>query len=585
MIAIVFDAAQASRFVLPADRSLDQLRIVALSPAARITLAQKGFQTIASSEMYGDESHCAVAVAAARNREIVNGIAAKLLGEHAAGTHRLIDFTTGLYFTAARLWFTLGDRGPWYCFDGRTWQSLDTREGAFATLLRAIIPHGPPHVSLFGNYPFQWLMRLLQKLVLWRARRAPGWIVTNRGRMHFGIEKLIKKPGERFCIPAAPLHFRRDLATRLRHLFSRQLPDLFVVIVGWPDRRLDAQTDRVIDSVMSAVDDPVLRRALALYEREIRSQVRGFVRAERDIGLLLDLLAPRLAASYQINNHLAVAIWAACLSKGVHRIVFNHNSISDATGSSPGADASMALAVERRLSRVPSSVYLAFSPVHYRCLARYLPEARGRIAPFRAQPNVVATTPSAGSFRILYADNYMAWRDHLPVVMQTSDELYDSLEQACRAVQELSGVTLVIRLKPKAELNARVVEHLATTYPNVEISDYALPFKQELARSNVLIASMSTTIEEAIANDIPVLLYGRQGRYSHLSDTAGGVGGPVYRARSARELSAAIALIRGKRHGHVPSELKQQLFVWSTENPTVAQLIEQLNNGDKVKLI
>ena len=41
-------------------------------------------------------------------------------------------------------------------------------------------------------------------------------------------------------------------------------------------------------------------------------------------------------------------------------------------------------------------------------------------------------------------------------------------------------------------------------------------FHEVLAEADLLVSFSSTTIEEALVNDVPVLLYGGHGRYAHI---------------------------------------------------------------------
>ena len=100
---------------------------------------------------------------------------------------------------------------------------------------------------------------------------------------------------------------------------------------------------------------------------------------------------------------------------------------------------------------------------------------------------------------------------------ETSDEYVKSLLQFIKYVKDYNNIRLIIKLRPTAdyELTKNSLKYLLNPLPkNVEIiSDKDM--NEILPKIDLLTSFSSTTIEEALVNNIPVILYGGSGRYSH----------------------------------------------------------------------
>lgn len=101
-------------------------------------------------------------------------------------------------------------------------------------------------------------------------------------------------------------------------------------------------------------------------------------------------------------------------------------------------------------------------------------------------------------------------------VYETPDEYINALCDLAGAVERISDAILIIKFRPSAEISVSDLKALVPFSEKV-ILDMDHPFLDVLGISQLLVSFSSTTIEEALQNKIPVLLYGGQGRYQHLS--------------------------------------------------------------------
>jgi hypothetical protein len=84
-----------------------------------------------------------------------------------------------------------------------------------------------------------------------------------------------------------------------------------------------------------------------------------------------------------------------------------------------------------------------------------------------------------------------------------------------RAVEELEGYHLLIKLHPASELTDEDVRTLLPPTDKMSVHR-TVPFGDVLSAADVLVSYSSTTIEEAILSRIPVVLFDRWRRYRHV---------------------------------------------------------------------
>ncbi|MCL0054239.1 hypothetical protein M1N45_04525, partial [Dehalococcoidia bacterium] len=145
-------------------------------------------------------------------------------------------------------------------------------------------------------------------------------------------------------------------------------------------------------------------------------------------------------------------------------------------------------------------------------------------------------------------------------VYETMDEYIGALRDLVLAVDQLPDVFLII----KAKATPLSPDELRALLPPSERYCISVEerFLDVLGFSDLLVSFASTTIEEALQNQVPVLLYGGQGRYQHVQAfevTPGQEIEPkaVYSVRNAENLSDALKRVLDTC-GKAP--LPQELF-------------------------
>lgn len=124
-------------------------------------------------------------------------------------------------------------------------------------------------------------------------------------------------------------------------------------------------------------------------------------------------------------------------------------------------------------------------------------------------------------FHILHASTFKALPATRPWIFETSDEFYESIKDLIDVVSKINNTFLTIRLRTTPECHLKWFMPLVKNIENVEIKSHG-NFIEDINKSDLLISNSSTTIEEAIAFDKQVLLWGYGARYSHYSSNLNG---------------------------------------------------------------
>lgn len=145
---------------------------------------------------------------------------------------------------------------------------------------------------------------------------------------------------------------------------------------------------------------------------------------------------------------------------------------------------------------------------------------------------------------ILHAGTYKTGHGWRPYVYETPDEYVRSVRELAQAVQRLPQTRLLIKFRPSPELGVEDLRALVPCTDAVRII-MDVPMQDALADCDLLVSFSSTTIEEALQNRIPVLLYGGGGRYQHvpamtLARSGAAVPAAVYHVADPVSLEGAL---------------------------------------------
>lgn len=101
-------------------------------------------------------------------------------------------------------------------------------------------------------------------------------------------------------------------------------------------------------------------------------------------------------------------------------------------------------------------------------------------------------------------------------IFETEDEYLDAMTDLVHAINKLENVHLILKLHPSSEFSE---EDIRLFLPPLRQNGLSVlhrePFSQVLSAADLLVSYISTTVEEAALNRIPVVLYDKWRRYRH----------------------------------------------------------------------
>ena len=102
-------------------------------------------------------------------------------------------------------------------------------------------------------------------------------------------------------------------------------------------------------------------------------------------------------------------------------------------------------------------------------------------------------------------------------IYETSDEYLKSVKQLCDVISLHKNIKLIIKIRSDYfEMTKETLISLLSPIPENITIESERNFLEILEETNLVVSFSSTTIEEALVNNVPVLLYGGNNRYCHI---------------------------------------------------------------------
>lgn len=118
---------------------------------------------------------------------------------------------------------------------------------------------------------------------------------------------------------------------------------------------------------------------------------------------------------------------------------------------------------------------------------------------------------------ILHAGTPKPAQSLRPCVYETVDEYIENINSLIKAVDKFEEIHLIVRFRPSDYLKLNDFLELLIKSNSYSVHSKGT-FEDYLTISDLLVSYSSTTIEEALHNMVPVLLYDSQGKYCHIKD-------------------------------------------------------------------
>ncbi|EJL91683.1 hypothetical protein PMI15_00040 [Polaromonas sp. CF318] len=550
---------------------------VALSPSALFAAREAGIAvqgTIPAFSRQGHEKCVAAAGAALRDFDgaaasaglppSVALMARQSLWGHASLVHRLHE--------------TLPP-GPWRVRNrSGAWVEADDWAALHHAMLPRIWSYGQAHFIAGARPPWPWLYAWLSSTSVRVASGLGGkWVAAPSPKLKNGLRQALKNEGATIAVFQPTKGAWNDYADLFREHQNRGPARTFAIPPLHPDAPRVRQVLATLEAIGQALGDEKVRSAWKLYQPYFAQVIPVMLAITARGGELMRMLAAPSATSYEANSWISASLMEAAGNAGAARVIFNHNS--NPPSESPTAAAVLDVLFSQRTCNRLVDVAALWSPVtgkrEFHGMARkYDVRLAYPTAPKRRQPGE--------PLRILHAGNYQNWSDFFPWIAETADEYMDGLSALADAVEQLDGVELTIRVRPKREVDSQVVLSRLGHRRNVVVCGVEQEFLEQLADSDLLVAHFSTTVEQALQMGKHVLLWGSADRYTQFpaqeAPPAGTLNDSVYAVRDAAALPAMLAGIRDAMRASGDGERPAAAYAFDAATPGVAQLASFLIN-------
>jgi len=562
--------------------AIPEAEVLTLSPSAFVAAQQAGFIVGDGAPLLSNYAHARCAAAARRAlREFDRAVALTQLPDAIVVMAR--QSVWGHASLVQRLRCSLPE-APWVVRDGNGhWIEAADLQALYSVLLPRIWDYGLAHRIKLPPPNFPILFKYFNRLAAILERRTPrSWVATPSRKLKNGLSEALASSGATVAVFQPTSGGWRDYIAILRGLHKGGAFRSFRV-APFPKNAPDVLNALgFLRELGKAFSDPRLQSAWKLYEPYFAAMVSAMLAMTAESSKILNILQARSVVAFEANSWPAASLMEAAGNSGIKRVVFNHNS-QPACGS-PIADSVLDTLLRQRTCNTLVDIAAVWSPsVERMPQATAVGEIQVQILPVRLDyPIVPAATGFKRPLRILHAGNYQNWSDFFPWIAETADEYLSGVEALAATVEQLDGVELVVRVRPKREVDATAVEARLGKRRNVRVCGTEQDFLEQLAESDLLVAHFSTTIEQALQMGKPVLLWGSAHRYRQFAGREvppiGTLEDAVYVARDLEKLSAMLVGIRDADHAEADCAQRSKKYAFSPSTPGLDALVAYLIN-------
>ncbi len=560
--------------------------VLGLTPNARAAAAGLGLPMIDPMTRYGDvrQARDVARVVRVRRRML------KALGPISAVERELlIDQFNRVAYSALRLWHTLGETGPWLVpAESGSFALISAREAAHGCLLAHILDPkvaAETEAAAIRTPPLPALYRALRRLALWRHPSSDVRLALGMAKEQFGLFEAFARQGKaaRTLFVGLPQRGAWEYVKLAREALRNLRAKGLVQVSLAPSR---AGTDGGLAArAADAVADRAISPAFARYVPLVAAKLGYLASARLDARRVFAQARPHAFTAAEISTFGNWIVAEAAGEAGVPRMVMSRNAHT-----APDRPLARDSAIGYLRARYPRDLVdqpLFWSPAGARageCARR--PGEWPRIRPLVARRPAQGSRPprAAPSVErvVLLADTYAAWWFPHSWIFLTGDEFVAAARELAAAIAPLAHTRLVIRAKKKPKCDLAALTALVDPKGNCAINTREVPFEEDLARADLLVAFHSTTIEETLIARKPVLLWGGTARHEYLAarevrPTAQDRGA-VYGVRRPGALGPMIAAVLDAHHGRPLSDDEAAPYAWPRDTMNVGDLAVEIVN-------
>lgn len=321
--------------------------------------------------------------------------------------------------------------------------------------------------------------------------------------------------------------------------------------------------------------------------RQMVERFIPFARAEVEMGRqIVTSLRPHIAVSDHAKYAYILGGLEVLKSQGGKHAMLNHGTHTIQYDGISKTAAFLWASQERAINRNTTHV-LPKSPLTAELVKEIRPTRDYDLVKINVYGKIENKAAPDGKFVILQAGNYTDAYNHIPWCKETADEYLLAIIELLEEVAHLDNVELIIKLKnKKAGTHKKIVEsHIRRLGISEKARvDTTSKFSDVMARAHVVVCNLSGTIEEAVANNIPLMIHTYRKSYFHIApetvkeSTIDGLS-PAYLVKERADIARIIQHLDANRMKLNDPALYQHVAWQEKELKTMNDLARMLTEG------
>jgi hypothetical protein len=552
---------------------------LALTPSAEIAAIGAGLAVRSSIEAFSDRDHARCVVAGRQALADVD-VLLPLLDLPSSVAVLVRQSAWNLAVIALRIVRTIRPRPVRIPSHSGSWQLATDTNGLLEALLPRILDSGSGHhlTNTLPRWPrLHWTLVELAARSM-RLRSRPSILVAPRN-LKMGFTAQFLAAGASIVRVRLTRGGWSDLSALLT-LLAGKVGELSISPLVKGDSELD-RVERQLEQLGGAFRSRITTQAWRVYAPSFLRNVAGMLGIARATERFVKTSGIRCVATYEANGWGGASLLEGARRAGARTIAFNHNCHS-VTGRAR-SDEVLSVLYRQRKHTPDLSASMLWSPSDLQLAQRNLPSIQ--VLPCRASyPTRISSRRTSRPFRILHAGNYQNWCDFFPWIAETSAEFVESLRALANAVTTIPDIEMIVRIRPKLEVDAGVVRQIIPKSDNIKVCGVEEDFLEQLAGMDMLASFFSTTVEQAAQMGKPVLLWGRTSRFvqlpARLTPPTPADRAVIYAVQDAQDLPKMLRAVRvAHRNPLEPHEFAHYAFGSGTPGPRelTTELVSDLN--------
>lgn len=552
--------------------------VLALCPRARLHLMRRGIPAESTTVRYHDAHHAV----SARESVTARNMTAQALEE--IGAPEVLKATLPfLVFNWAaahsRIQQCLSESGPWYIATAGGLRRFDVFADALEALIRSVIARETLRWTVSPRRGANGVMRLARNVLLRMLRRKMTLVMSATPKMRYGLKQVLLDHG----YWVGYFNFQaswRDIVDLASVALGKSAINSTLSIPVYVGESETKQAETVAPFLQKLTETAASHPGLSAFLHSCRADLSALTAALLEYAdeTRASLLAIRPLAGifHESNEFMAAGMASAAQIVGAERINVNNNSLP--IGDSHTADEILALVAGSRINSLNTDTYLGWSVSTNKNVARIFRNMN--ILPVRENAYVGVEKEIRQDY-VLYASNAPDLYQFYPHIIETSDELHESILAFADALPDDFPVDVVVRLRDKQELGPDQISVRVGLRDRFRICGVEGKFLPQLRKAWLLVSYMSSTVEQALHHRIPVLFWGPTARHVHLPASSEP---PTPEARHCmyvchkpEDLPSMLLAIERSHRGRPLTDEELQGYAWSEDVPTVQdQVLQQL---------